>query len=153
MNGKATARAQRTARAVEGGPEILHLLNTPELRGAVLAAAEAGYPPVAAVSQKLLDEIGPDILQTSAAKMFVGLCISAILEDKFRVSEARVRMSKDPIFRTGAVYSKIITEIDTKEADILERFLASLSDQEADRALGILKRRIAGPKKRPSSEK
>ena len=138
MDGKAAIRAKRTARAIPGGQEILDLLQATEVRAAILAAAEAGHPPVAAVSQRLIDAMGLEAVRSTPVKMFVGLCISAILEADYNVFASRVRLSKDPLFSTGTVYKRRADRVSDEPTDMLERFLMCLQPEEADRAIAIL---------------
>lgn len=139
--GKAAVRARRTARAVPHGQEIFELLQTPEPRAAIMAAADAGHPPVAAVSRLLIDAFGAETMRTAAVKMFTGLCVSAVLEDSYTVSASRVRLSNDPLFSTGTVYVRKVTPEGTGTLDLLERIIGCLDDSEIGRAMALLEAR------------
>ena len=66
-------------------------------------------------------------MRPPAVRQFAGLVIRAILEEEgFRVAETGVRISRDPIFRTGAVYEAIADE---KKAGSLESLVAFLTQK------------------------
>lgn len=142
MHGKSAARARRTARAIDRGQEILDLLCMPELQAAITATANLGQPPVSAISQRLLDTFGRHTMQTTATKMFVGLCVRAILGEEYELAASRVRMSNDPLFSTGAVYKKLPQTNSSDEKFLyLHRILRAVDDIELDIAIKILEER------------
>ena len=74
-------------------------------------------------------------------RQFVGLVIRAILEEEgFRVAESGVRISRDPIFRTGAVYEAIADE---KKAGSLESLVAFLTEKLSDSEIGRLRQLLS----------
>jgi hypothetical protein len=135
-------RARRSAAAVRSGPEILEFLLSGEARKALKGAAHRGEPPVTAVSEALRKRFGED-MGFPPVRQFAGLVIRAILEEEgFRVAESGVRISRDPIFRTGAVYEAIADEKKSGSLDGLVAFLTErLSDSEIGRLRQLLRRR------------
>jgi hypothetical protein len=135
-------RARRSARAVLHGTEILKFVQEPKTRRLLIAAAESGAPAVTAISGKLQELVGPEDAKLHPVRQFTGLCIRAVLEeDGFELADAGVRLSKDPVFRTGAVYKRTIATGNSHETELLERFIRSLNDAEARQALKLLKNR------------
>lgn len=148
MEGSTLRRARRTARAVPDGPAILEYLSGVEIRKSLVAAAEAGHPPVAAVSRELVEMIGQQKASLTNVKQFVGLCIRAVLEEEgFSVEGAGVRLSHDPVFKTGSVYCRIESQDAAASNSLLMRFLESLNDEEAVSALSHLNNRMRNSSK------
>jgi hypothetical protein len=132
-------RARRSARALLHGSEILQFIQAPKTRRLLIAAAESGAPAVTAISEKLLELVGPKDAKLAPVKQFAGLCVRAVLEEEgFEQADAGVRLSNDPVFRTGSVYRR---RRDSDSSDLLARFVASLTDDEARRAKILLRRR------------
>ena len=132
-------RARRSARAVLHGTEILEFVQEPETRRLLIAAAESGAPAVTAISGMLQELVGPKDAKYAPVKQFTGLCVRAVLEEEgFEVAEVGVRLSKDPVFRTGSVYRR---QSDSDSTDLLVRFVESLTDDEARRLKVLLRRR------------
>ena len=103
---KAMVRAERAARSVVEGKEILDFLKRPPMRKRIAGAADAKVPPVTAVSQALLDQFGKKASDLPV-RSFIGLCVRAILEESgYHVVDKGVRLRDDPIFVTGSVYEK-----------------------------------------------
>jgi hypothetical protein len=141
MQSKAMRRAARSARAVLHGPEILELVREPKTRRLLVAAAESGAPPVTAVSDRLLQLIAVKDAKLMPLKQFAGLCVRAVLEEEgFEVAETGVRVSRDPVFRTGSTYRRIQAE-QRRSSELLLRFIQSLTDEEARQALRLLRKR------------
>lgn len=140
---KAMQRAQRTARAVQEGARIFTYLTKAETRRLLIAAAEAGHPPVAAVSAGLITEVGHDALKGHVAKQFAGLCIRAVLEEEgFTVLRTGVRLSRDTVFRTGSIYQKAAPAAMKDGHELLLRFLDTLTLEEARFVVGALAERL-----------
>jgi hypothetical protein len=124
---------------VRRGPEILELLHSGEARKALKGAAKRGEPPVTAVSDMLFNRFGKDMV-FPPVRQFTGLVIRAILEEEgFRVAESGVRISRDPIFRTGAVYEAS----DEKKAGSLESLVAFLTEKLSDSEIGRLRQLLS----------
>jgi hypothetical protein len=139
MISKAMRRAMRSAHAVRHGTRILEFIQRPETRQKLIAAATAGNPPVTAVSHQILRFAGRDA-KVPLVKQFVGLCIRAVLEQEgFQVAAKGVRVSNDPVFRTGSTYDR--DPVPTKARSFLARMVQSLTDEEADELLTLLQRR------------
>jgi hypothetical protein len=142
---KAMQRARRAARAVLHGPKILDFMTSDRARALLISAAQAGHPPVAAVSGELVRLVGLKDAKLTPVKQYVGACIRAVLDEEgFEVAETGVRLSGDPIFRTGAVYRKATAQPASSAHDVLRRWLGALTDEEAALALRILEARVRG---------
>jgi len=134
-------RAVRSARAILHGPQILELVQQPKVRRALISAAESGVPPVSAISGSLIGVISAKDAKLTVIKQFVGLCVRAVLEQEgFDVAQTGVRLSGDPIFRTGATYTRAPHSPNDK-ARLLVRILETLTDDEASEAVALLRRR------------
>jgi hypothetical protein len=132
-------RARRSARAVPHGTEILEFMQEPKTRRLLVAAAEAGVPAVTAISGKLQALVGLKDVKLAPVKQFTGLCVRAVLEEEgFELAGVGVRLSNDPVFRTGSVYRR---HTESNSADLLARIAASLTDDEARRLTTLLRRR------------
>jgi hypothetical protein len=148
---KAMQRARRAARAVIHGDRILEYMTSRAARKLLVSAAEAGQPPVASVSHDI-ERIAKADSKLAPVKQFAGLCIRAVLQEEgFEVAETGVRLSNDRIFRTGAVYRKAAAQPNS-DHDLLRRFLATLTDEEAAFALGILTARQVGAERLNSND-
>lgn len=140
MDSKVMRRAKRSARAVIHGSEILEFMNRTSTLALLMAAVNAGEPPVMAVSAGLIKICGEAKAKLPPVKQFAGLCIRAVLERKgYSVAETGVRVSNDPLFRTGATYKP--SDDVTGSDGLLSRFLHLLTDEEVQEALSILKAR------------
>ena len=142
---KSMTRARRSAAAVRRGPEILKLLLSDDARKALKGAAGRGEPPVTAVSDMLFSRFGEDMSFTPV-RQFTGLVVRAILEEEgFRVAEIGVRISRDPIFRTGAVYEPTADE---KKAGSLESLVAFLTERLSNSEIRRLRQLLSTSKLR-----
>jgi hypothetical protein len=139
MRTKSMRRAERAATALVDGEAILGTLNAARAR--LVAAAKQSRPPVAAVSEILLEKHGEEIKKTPV-RQFVGLAVRAILEEAgFEVAYTGVRINGDPVFRTGSVYRLRTDEDDAPEVDdALDRMMKSLTPDQAQRAFRALLR-------------
>jgi hypothetical protein len=141
MDFKAMRRAARSARAVLHGPQILQFVQEPKTRRLLVAAAESGAPPVTAISGKLLQLISAKDAKLMPLKQFAGLCVRAVLQEEgFEVAETGVRVSNDPIFRTGSTYRRVQAG-KSASSSLLVRLIQSLTDEEARQALSLLRKR------------
>ena len=141
MTTKAMRRATRSARALRHGPEVLELIQDPEIRRLLVDAAETGAPPVTAISGELLERIPTKDAKLMPLKQFAGLCVRAVLEEEgFEVAEAGVRVSNDPIFRTGSTYQRVKAQ-KSASSSLLERLIGALTEDEARQALSLLRNR------------
>ena len=141
MQPKAMRRATRSARALRHGPEVLELIQEPKTRRLLVAAAERGEPPVTAISDKLLQLIPAKNAKLMPLKQFAGLCVRAVLEEEgFEVAETGVRVSNDPIFRTGSTYQRVKAE-KSASSSLLVRLIEGLTEEEARQALSLLRKR------------
>ena len=142
MSRKSMQRVERSARAVLHGAEILQFVKTPRIRAKLVAVAETGAPPVTAISSELINLVGGVDAKLTPIKQFTGRCVRAVLEEEgFSLAEAGVRLSKDPVFRTGSVYERASSLEKKGTTELLVRFITSLTDAEAKRALRLLNKR------------
>ena len=138
---KAMIRAQRAARRVPHGPEILEFLSSAKSRKALVAAAAEGEPPVAAISKEFAALVGPKDVKLAQVKQYAGLCVRAILEQEgFEVERTGVWLGDDPVFSTGAAYRKA-PSAGARGRDFLERFVRMLNEEEVGILQDLLSRR------------
>jgi hypothetical protein len=131
-------RAERAAASLIRGKEILDTLLA--ARRNLGEAARKSVPPVGVVSELLLERYGPEVKLTPV-RQFIGLAVRAILEEEgFEVDQTGVRLNGDPVFRTGAVYRRIIeSPIDEDEMnEFLENFVRWLRPDRAKRLVHLL---------------
>jgi len=132
-------RATRSARAVAHGPEILGFLKSESSRELLRLTADSGAPPVAAISADIIQLIGLEDAKLAPVKQFVGVCVRAILEEAGYQPAARgVRLSKDPLFRTGTTYERQAAR--TGPLNLLERFIRALTPEELTVAAELVSR-------------
>lgn len=129
-------RATRMATAVPNGLAIFETLKAAQQT--LIAAAEQSRPPVAAVSEILVNTHG-EVVRQKLVRQFIGLCAGAILNEAgYRVAYTGVRV-KDSIFLTGSVYQRRVDNVDAPKAqDVLERLMKALTPDEATRAFRAL---------------
>lgn len=141
---RAMMRAKRAAHALHRGNEILDFLGQRAVRASLIAAAEAGVPPLAAISERLKAKIGEEITSLPV-RSFVGICVRAILEEEgFEVAEKGVRISGDPVFRVGSVYRRVNAVAAHPKAGnikVLKAVLDALDEAEIDFAMNYLRKR------------
>ena len=138
---KSMRRAVRSAPAVIHGLRILDFVKQPKIRQKLVAAAETGIPPVTAISSQLESLVGPKDAKRPPVKQFTGLCVRAVLEEEgFQLADKGVRVSGDPVFRTGSTYVRVDHDR-TVGVTLLARFVQSLTDDEARDALRLLRKR------------
>jgi hypothetical protein len=141
---KIMRRAQRSAPAVREGSRILGFIRSANVRKRLAAAAESGSVPITSISSDLQELVGRNLAKLAPIKRFAGLCVRAVLEEEgFELVQTGVTVSKDPLFRTGSVYQRREAEEQEPASDVLARFIASLTDSDAARALKLLQRRLA----------
>lgn len=150
-----TERVRRSARAVLHGPQLLEFIAAPRTREVLVAAAEAGHPPVASVSQDIRRLVGLEDAKLLPVRQFVGRCVRAVLaEEGFEVAEAGVRLSHDVIFRSGSVYQRASVAPVTTSPEKVEWLIDKLADAELETALKAIRRRLGksratqGPERR-----
>jgi len=136
---RAMRRAVRTARAVRHGERILKFIRTPKTRRLLADTAASEAPPVTAISKDLLELVGPRDVRLAPVKQFVGVCIRAVLEEEgYELVDSGVRVSNDPVFRTGSTYQRVQRG---KSVALLARIIESLTDEEAREAIRLLRNR------------
>jgi hypothetical protein len=137
---KSMRRAETAASTLVSGPEILAALR--RARRELIAMAEQSRPPVAAVSQMLLEKFGAEVKRLPV-RQFIGLAVRAILEDAgFEVAYSGVKISEDPIFTSGSVYRNQSDQprSPSEYDDAFERMLKALKPEQATRAVYLLNR-------------
>jgi hypothetical protein len=123
------------------GVDILEFVRSPQNRKKLIAAAESGAPPITAISSQLMELVGAKDVKLQPVKQFAGVCVRAVLEEAgFRIAARGVRVSKDPVFRTGSTYERIPIGT-TKKTTFLARLVQCMTDEEANEALELLRRR------------
>jgi hypothetical protein len=137
MRSKSMIRVERAAAAIPDGPAILESVKA--ARPELIAAAKQGRPPVAGISQMLLDKFGSEV-RALRVKQLVGLASRAILEEAgFELTHSGVRIPGDPLFTTGSVYRLRADNQDAQQLDdALERMLMALTPSQASRAFHAL---------------
>jgi hypothetical protein len=108
-------QVRRSANAITNGQQILDEVRAHE--DAIVEVAERGLPPVSAVSAVLKAKY-PKEMDAAPVRQFVGTAVKAVLHKRgFEVLQTGVRLPRDPVFRTGAVYRKAVIDADKgKEA-------------------------------------
>jgi hypothetical protein len=126
---------------VRCGSEILEFMQSASIRERLVRVAESGSVPITSISSELRELVGKNLVKLMPIKQFAGLCVRAVLEEEgFELVETGVTVSNDPVFRTGSVYQR--REAGGQEpADLLARFIDTLTDNEVARALKLLERR------------
>src|SRR4051794_37243142 len=105
---KAMRRAQRSAQALVKGPEVFDLITSDKVRPLLVKRAERGSPPVTAISKKLVALLGPQLAKKLPVRQFAGVCVRGVLEEEgFEIADTGIRVTGDPMFRTGAVYRRV----------------------------------------------
>jgi hypothetical protein len=138
-----TETVRRSARAVLQGPALLEFITTPRTREVLVAAAEAGHPPVASISEDIRQLIGLKDAKLLPVRQFVGRCVRAVLEEAgFEVAAAGVRLSHDRIFRSGSVYQRASHPAPVTSREIVEWLITKLTDSEAELALKLIQTRL-----------
>ncbi len=134
MTSKAMRRAERTARAMAHGSEILQFVRHPKIRKLLVHAAEDSSPHITAISSDVQEIVGTNDPQTLASlKQFTGLCVRAVLEEEgFELVQTGVRVSKDPFFQTGSVYRRSDKKELPHDYILLARFLRTLDKGQAN---------------------
>lgn len=109
----------------------------------LVRAADEGVPPVSRISENLVELHNQSELDVTsiATRQFIGSVVRGILErEGYEVTERGVKLPRDTVFRTGSVYGRVNESAD--DDDILQRFIRTLSDDEARRALRFLRERV-----------
>jgi hypothetical protein len=141
METKAMRRAVRSARAVLHGVRILEFVRSPRTRQKLIDAAEAGAPPITAISSRLVELVGSKDAKLQPVKQFAGVCVRAVLgEEGFQVAAKGVRVSNDPVFRTGSTYERIPVGT-IKKTTFLVRLVQCMTDDEASQVMELLRMR------------
>jgi hypothetical protein len=132
-------KVRRAAKSLVEGRALLERLTEDDAIELMKEAIEEEVPPVSKISQLLLDDLSDKIEFTSMpVRQFVGQAVKAILVGEgFRVMETGVRISGDPVFRTGSTYEPIEPDEDATD-DLLARFIATLNNEELDRVRELI---------------
>jgi hypothetical protein len=119
----------------------MEFLGRPDTRERLVRAADAGDPPVAAISEELRAQFGLDA-KVLPVRQFVGLAVKGILaEEGFSVAETGVRIPGDPVFTTGATYSRQEPQAADEATDWVRRVVEIMDANEAAYALRLLEAR------------
>jgi hypothetical protein len=137
---KPVGSIRRSAEAFKDGPEILATLREPATRKLLLAAVEDQVPPVSRISRRLLDRHGEGV-RALPIRQFVGTVVKSILaEEGYEVAATGVRIPKDPIFTTGAIYQKASPIRKVALRDPWERMFRGLEASELHAIIEIANR-------------
>lgn len=113
-------QVRRAAQSILHGPEILDLVVAN--KDALIKAAEEGAAPVTAISAKLAKRF-PLQMKTAPVRQFVGSAVKAVLASAgYEVQQTGIRLPRDNVFTTGAVYRKIEPQKDKKAEGVREAF-------------------------------
>lgn len=133
---KQLARASRTLARLQA------FIFGEALEAALLATASEGKPPVGAVSRHLIEQFGTDTFKSPQTKQFVGVAVAAKLETLGYVATGkRIRITNDPIFTTGGLFRKVAASPKSSSHELLARFVAALTENEALIVAELLVRR------------
>ncbi|NTG45807.1 hypothetical protein G6M04_00365 [Agrobacterium rhizogenes] len=126
-------KANRAAQSIVGGDRLLaRLTSAPYLRELKKGVAES-VPPVSKISRMLQEDFPSEPEMTLPVRQFIGMTVRAILAaEGYEVEERGVRISGDPVFRTGATY-RLAVSGDDEEEDFLVRFVGMLTTDELHR--------------------
>ena len=88
-----------------------------------------------------MELVGSKDVKLQPVKQFAGVCVRAVLEEEgFQVAAKGVRVSKDPVFRTGSTYEQIPVGT-TDKTTFLMRLVQCMTDEEAGEVLELLRMR------------
>lgn len=135
-------RARDLARAAPELTPVQTFILAGPLDATLLEAVSAGDPPVSAISHRLIEKFGGDIFASPQAKRFVGVVTAAKLERLGCVPTGkRVRLTRDPLFTTGSLFRKAPLSPKSSSHELLARFVAALTEEEALIVSDLLARR------------
>jgi hypothetical protein len=141
------AKARRAANSIVRGDEILAFVEA--RKDLLVEAAEDGdTPPVAILGKPLHDEFEDDVLHLPV-RQWIGSLVKALLgTEGFEVAETGIRISGNPVFKSGATYQR--TETDDNEDDedsVLEeafgRLVSGLNSREQSILMKVLEAEVA----------
>ena len=144
---RALAKVKRAANSIVRGPDLLAFV---EVRKALLVeAAENGdTPPVAILGEPLHDNFEDDVLYLPV-RQWIGSVVKALLATEgFEVAESGIRITGNPVFKSGSTYRRIEhNENGSREDELLEetfsRLVSGLSSHEQNIFLKVLKSKVA----------
>ncbi|MCI9881665.1 MULTISPECIES: hypothetical protein [Methylobacterium] len=135
-------RARQLSRASPILVQIQTFISGHSLEAPLLAAVSAGDPPVGAISKYLVEQFGRDTFKSPQTKQFVGVATAAKLELLGCVATGkRIRINNDPIFTTGGLFRKLAVTPRSSSHELLARFIAALTEDEALIVAELLARR------------
>lgn len=139
---KLTRRVRRAAQTLRYGSAILDFLQRPAMRTLLVEGAKEGVPPVSKVSTELLTKFGDDMKQMPV-RQFCGMAVKAVLaEEGWELEDTGIRIHDDPVFRSGATYSKAEAEESVDEGKILRSMILGLSEAQLHRLRNIVEENI-----------
>jgi hypothetical protein len=133
-------KTRRAAQSIVGGDRLLGKLTSPAYVREMENGVEENVPPVSKISHLLQEHFTsePDIAALPV-RQFIGMAVRAILAEKgYEVEERGVRISGDPVFRSGSTY-RLVTKDDEEEEDLLVRFVGMLTKDELRRLQDLVK--------------
>lgn len=137
-------QVRRSAAAIEGGEALLAMIQAQ--RPALVDAADAGLPPVSALSAGLKAHF-PALVTITPVRQFIGTAVKSVLEQEgYEVVQSGVRLLRDPVFSTGSLYRKRVpaskTASERVSEEIFSRLVEGLRPQERRTLVRILKRSL-----------
>ncbi len=133
-------KARRASQSIVDGDKLFaKLTSTPYVEAMEKGVIES-VPPVSKISRMLQEHFPEEPkLNVLPVRQFIGMAVRAILSEKgYEVEERGVRISGDPVFRSGSTY-RLSTTDDEEDDDILARFVGMLSVAELHRLQGLVK--------------
>lgn len=150
MSSKSMRRVLLMSAATSFGADALETLK--EEVPKMIEAINLSRPPVSVLGEILLKKYGAEIRQTTA-RQFIGLGVGAILQELgYEISARGVRISGDPVFRSGALYRLRVEGGNAEADDALDRMMKSLSPDQAKRAYRALVRHFPELKSEANQE-
>lgn len=138
---KLLQRAERMARSDANRTRVYEFLRE-RGRPLLIAAAEEGRVPAAAVSGSLIDMFGKSTMTAPMMRQFCGLACAAILsEEGFDVDQTGVRVARDPLFSFGATYRRRLGA-PTEASSLIARIIDTLNEGELRQAEAMIRARL-----------
>jgi hypothetical protein len=116
-----------------------------EGRVRLVQAAREGRVAVGAISAELLARFVPEALNAPQMRPFIGLAVSAILEEEgFVLVRTGVRLRDDPVFTAGAIFRPVEERREGGDHPLLARIIDGLTTTELEFAAARIRHRLAG---------
>jgi len=115
-----------------------------ESKDALVAAAERGELPAAAISDALLRVFG-DKVRSPRVRQFIGLCIAAFLEEAgYEVARSGVRLPDNQLFTVATFFRRVPAKGTSRgSTSLLTRWIDALTETELRLAAEKIEARLA----------